>query len=255
MKKSIFALATVCLVAGVFVAAQQGRAARRIRVRWAAAIAGTTRTTAPTPPTRCPRPSTVWIEEMTWMDVRDALKAGKTTAIVATGGIEPNGPWLVTGKHNYVLHANCDAIARKLGNALCAPIVKFVPEGDIDPPTGHMTARARSRMREETFQAVLTDVAESLQGARLQEHRLHRRQRRQPEGPAGRGRQAQRPSGPARPSALHIPEYYTYNVVTKHFEDQGALPKDRKSDACTTIRSSRSTCSSTTRSRCATTSA
>ena len=63
---------------------------------------------------------TVWIEEMTWMDVRDALKAGKTTVIIPTGGIEPNGPWLVTGKHNYVLNrANCDAIARKLGNA-CA---------------------------------------------------------------------------------------------------------------------------------------
>jgi hypothetical protein len=42
--------------------------------------------------------------------------------------IEPNGPWLALGKHNYVLKANCDAIARKLGNALCAPIVPFVPK-------------------------------------------------------------------------------------------------------------------------------
>ena len=42
-------------------------------------------------------PDTVWLEEMTWMDVRDAMKAGKTTAIISTGGIEPNGPWLVTG--------------------------------------------------------------------------------------------------------------------------------------------------------------
>ena len=66
------------------------------------------------------------------MDVRDALKAGKTNIIISTGGIEPNGPWLVTGKHNYVLHANCEAIARKMGNALCAPIVKYVPEGDIE---------------------------------------------------------------------------------------------------------------------------
>jgi uncharacterized protein YbjT (DUF2867 family) len=48
-----------------------------------------------------PNPS-VFIEEMTWMDVRDALAAGKTTAIITTGGIEPNGPWLVTGKHNSV---------------------------------------------------------------------------------------------------------------------------------------------------------
>ena len=81
--------------------------------------------------------TTVWLEEMTWMDVRDAMKAGKTSVIVPTGGIEPNGPWLVLGKHNYVLHANCDAIARKMGNALCAPIVKLVPEGDHEPKTPH----------------------------------------------------------------------------------------------------------------------
>ncbi len=99
---------------------------------------------------------------MTWMDVRDALKAGKTTAIIPTGGIEPNGPWLVTGKHNYVLRANCDAIARKLGNALCAPNIEYVPEGDIEPKSGHMTSPGTISMREETFRAVLTDVAHSL---------------------------------------------------------------------------------------------
>src|SRR5918993_5186971 len=87
-------------------------------------------------PNPIPAPNTVWLEEMTWMDVRDAMKAGKTTVIVSTGGIEPNGPWLALGKHNYVLQANCEAIARKLGNALCAPIVPFVPEGGLDPKSG-----------------------------------------------------------------------------------------------------------------------
>ena len=129
-----------------------------------------------------------------------------------------------------MLHANCDAIARKLGNALCAPIVKYVPEGDIEPKTGHMTSPGTITMREETFQRRADRRRREPAGARLQDHHLHRRQRRQPEGPAGGGRQAHRRSGPARPLALHIPEYYTYNVVTKHFEDQGALPKDRKSD-------------------------
>jgi hypothetical protein len=104
----------------------------------------------------------VWIEEMTWMDVRDALNAGKTTAIISTGGMEPNGPWLVTGKHNYVLRTNCDVIARKLGNALCAPIVKLVPEGRIDPPSGHMRSPGTISLREETYQAMLTDIAHSL---------------------------------------------------------------------------------------------
>lgn len=113
-------------------------------------------------PNPLPAPNTTWIEEMTWMDVRDAIKAGKTTAIIPTGGMEPNGPWLVTGKHNYVLRTNCDVIARKLGNALCAPIVEFVPEGRIDPPSGHMRSAGTISLREETFQALLTDIASSL---------------------------------------------------------------------------------------------
>lgn len=113
-------------------------------------------------PNPLPAPDTVWIEEMTWMDVRDALKAGTTTAIIATGGMEPNGPWLVTGKHNYVLKTNCEAIARKLGDALCAPIVAFVPEGRIDPPSGHMRSAGTISLRQETFEALLTDIAHSL---------------------------------------------------------------------------------------------
>lgn len=114
-----------------------------------------------------PRPiaalDSVWLEELTWMEVRDALKAGKTTIIIPTGGIEPNGPYLALGKHNYVLRANCEATARKLGNALCAPIIPLVPEGNVDPPTIHMATPGTISMREETFQAMLTDVAVSLQ--------------------------------------------------------------------------------------------
>jgi len=113
-------------------------------------------------PSPLPAPNTVWIEEMTWMEVRDAMADGRTTVLIPTGGVEPNGPWLATGKHNYVLRANCDAIARELGNALCAPIIKFVPEGNIDPPSSHMTSPGTISMRQETFEAMLADVAHSL---------------------------------------------------------------------------------------------
>jgi creatinine amidohydrolase/Fe(II)-dependent formamide hydrolase-like protein len=105
---------------------------------------------------------TVWIEEMTWLEVRDAMKAGKTTVIVPTGGVEQNGPYLATGKHNYVNRATCEAIARKLGNALCAPNVPFVPEGGIEPKTSHMIYPGTISLTEETFQALLTDIASSL---------------------------------------------------------------------------------------------
>jgi creatinine amidohydrolase len=104
----------------------------------------------------------VFLEELTWMEVRDAMRAGKTTAIVATGGIEQNGPYLALGKHNYILRATTNAIARKLGNALVAPIVPFVPEGDIDPPTLHMLYPGTISVREETYRDLLTDIAASL---------------------------------------------------------------------------------------------
>lgn len=113
-----------------------------------------------------PRPietaDTVWIEDMTWMEVRDAIADGTRTAIVASGGIEQNGPYLVTGKHNVVLRPTCEKIARTLGDALCAPVLKLVPEGDLDPPSGHMRFPGTFSLREETFRMVLEDVAASL---------------------------------------------------------------------------------------------
>ena len=115
----------------------------------------------PDTPNPLPKVDTVWLEEMTWMDVRDAMKAGKTTIIIATGGIEPNGPWLALGKHNYVLTANCDAIARKLGNALCAPIVKFVPEGNYEPKTGHMATVGTITLTQPVYEGLLTDIVRS----------------------------------------------------------------------------------------------
>ena len=115
---------------------------------------------------RSPRPiealNSVWIEELTWLEVRDAIAAGKTTAIISTGGIEQNGPYVATGKHNYILQTACEWIARDLGDALCAPILKLVPEGNIDEPSGHMRYSGTISLREETFQAVLDDIASSL---------------------------------------------------------------------------------------------
>jgi len=120
----------------------------------------------PSPDRNAPRPidarDSVWIEELTWMEVRDAIKGGKTTAIVPTGGMEQNGPYVATGKHNFVLQATSEAIARRLGDALVAPIVKFVPEGRIDPPSGHMNYAGTISLTEETFVALLTDIVSSL---------------------------------------------------------------------------------------------
>jgi len=105
---------------------------------------------------------TVFMEEMTWVEIRDAMKAGKDTVIVASGGLEQSGPYLVSGKHNIVLRVTTEALARKLGNALVASIIPFVPEGDIDPPSGHMRYPGSIGLTAATFEALLTDVASSL---------------------------------------------------------------------------------------------
>jgi creatinine amidohydrolase len=178
-------------------------------------------------PNPLPKNPTVFIEEMTWMDVRDALAEGKTTAIITTGGIEPNGPWLVTGKHNYVNRVNCEAIARKLGNALCAPNIEFVPEGNIDPPSSHMTSPGTISLREETFRAVLTDVAHSL--------KMHGFKNIIFIGDSGGNQAGQRAVAEALNQQFagaavvaQVDDYYTYNVVAKYMEAQGI--KEGKSD-------------------------
>ncbi len=172
--------------------------------------------------------NSVWIEELTWMEVRDALREGKTTAILSTGGIEQNGPYLATGKHNYVLEGACEGIARKLGNALCAPIVKLVPEGDIDNPTGHMRYPGTISLREETYRAVLDDVASSLRAHGFTDVVFI--------GDSG-GNQAgmaavadvlnERWSGSAR--AHYIPEFYRYREVHDWMERELGI-RETKND-------------------------
>jgi len=104
----------------------------------------------------------LWIEKLTYIEVRDLITAGYTTAIIPTGGIEENGPYLVTGKHNVILRSLCPAIAADLGNALCAPIVAFVPQGNIDPPSRAMRFPGSFSVRDETYHALLEDIAGSL---------------------------------------------------------------------------------------------
>jgi creatinine amidohydrolase/Fe(II)-dependent formamide hydrolase-like protein len=104
----------------------------------------------------------LWIEELTYIEIRDRIAEGYTTVIIPTGGIEENGPYLVTGKHNVILKSLCPAIAADLGNALCAPVVAFVPEGNIDPPSAAMHFPGSISVRDDTYRALLDDIASSL---------------------------------------------------------------------------------------------
>ena len=77
-------------------------------------------------------------------------------------GVEQNGPYLVTGKHNVILRATAEATARTLGDALVAPIVAFVPEGSIELPSGPMAYPGTISVDPGTFRALLRDIARSL---------------------------------------------------------------------------------------------
>lgn len=107
-------------------------------------------------------PNTLFMEELNWMEIRDALKEGKTTVLVPTGGVEMNGKYLASGKHNFVLRVAADSIARRLGNTLIAPIVPFVPEGKHTPPAGHMRYPGTISLTEATFEKLLKEIALSL---------------------------------------------------------------------------------------------
>jgi creatinine amidohydrolase/Fe(II)-dependent formamide hydrolase-like protein len=109
-----------------------------------------------------PRPiaalDSVWIEELTYMEVRDAMKAGKTTALVFAGSTEQNGPYLPGGKHQYAIRLVGEAIARKLGNALVAPIIPL----EAGNPENPYLEWGSLYLSAETYQAVVRDVAASL---------------------------------------------------------------------------------------------
>jgi creatinine amidohydrolase/Fe(II)-dependent formamide hydrolase-like protein len=112
--------------------------------------------------TNMPRPidmhDSVWIENLTMLEVRDLIKGGATTALVLTGGIEENGPYLTTGKHNNVLKATGESIARALGKTLVAPIVTLEPGNPLRPNLSPGTIV----LSQATYKAVLTDMANSL---------------------------------------------------------------------------------------------
>ena len=106
-------------------------------------------------------PDSVLLEELTWVEVRDLIKAGKTTILVPLGGTEQNGPHMALGKHNVRVRMLAERIARGLGDALVAPVLAYVPEGGLNPPTGHMRFPGTITVPEDTFEKVIESAARS----------------------------------------------------------------------------------------------
>ena len=107
-------------------------------------------------------PDTVWLEELTWTELRDLVKAGKTTAIIPVGGVEQSGPDVALGKHDRRAKVLSERIARDLGNALVAPVISYVPEGGTNPPTSHMRFPGTLTIPADVFRKVVESAAASL---------------------------------------------------------------------------------------------
>ena len=101
----------------------------------------------------------VFTEDLTWMEIRDAIAAGKSTAIVYAGGIEQNGPHMILGKHDQIVAWTAERIASELGHTLVAPVVSYVPEGDYAPPTLlALASRLMMGVATKTIDLVVTNV-------------------------------------------------------------------------------------------------
>src|SRR5258708_35697209 len=105
----------------------------------------------------------VFIEELTWTELRDQIAAGKTIAIVPIGGTEQNGPHMAIGKHNLRVKLLAGKIAAALGTALVAPVLAYVPEGEVDRPSGHLRFPGTITVPEDTFEKTIESAARSLQ--------------------------------------------------------------------------------------------
>jgi creatinine amidohydrolase/Fe(II)-dependent formamide hydrolase-like protein len=172
-----------------------------------------------------PRPiaalDNVWIEELTMLEVRDALAEGKTTALILTGGIEENGPYLTTGKHNHVLRVMGESIARRLGNALIAPIVTLEPGNPNNSRSPGTIVLSRA-----TYEAMLTDMATSLRSQGFRNIILI--------GDSGGNQRSMAAVADALSTAwsgdsaeiYHIPEYYNYDDVVAFQRDVLGIDED-----------------------------
>lgn len=102
-------------------------------------------------------PDTVFLEDLTWTEVRELLRAGTRTILLPTGGTEQNGPHIVIGKHNYRVRFAAERIARKLGKTLVAPVLPFAPEGEFN-----MKFPGTIDLPDEYFLKVIEHAARSL---------------------------------------------------------------------------------------------
>ena len=116
-------------------------------------------------PTACAAVRSVYLEELTWTELRDALASGTTTIIVPVGATEQSGPHMALGKHNVRAKVLAGRIAALLGDTLVAPVLSYVPEGNISPPSEHMRFPGTISIPVAAFKSTLDGAARSMRQA------------------------------------------------------------------------------------------
>jgi creatinine amidohydrolase len=105
------------------------------------------------------RGNAVEFELMTWPEVRDALAAGKTTALIYTGGVEERGPQNANGGHNLMARGIARAIALRLGNAIVMPVLPLTPNNasaEFPGTIGITNELLEALLERETEQSITT---------------------------------------------------------------------------------------------------
>ena len=103
------------------------------------------------------RPQSVFLEDYTWPELRDAIAAGASTVLVYSGSVEESGPHLVLGKHNLRARAYAERVARALDHTLVAPIIPAAPTG-----AELMRFPGTLDVRPDVFAAYIADIVRSL---------------------------------------------------------------------------------------------
>src|SRR5438552_18397466 len=103
----------------------------------------------------------VWIDDLTWPEVRDAVAAGKGTAIIFVGSSEQNGPHMAIGKQNFIARYWEQRIAEDLGDALVYPLLPFAITGDAAAKTAHMRFPGSVTIPPDIFTGVVRAVGQS----------------------------------------------------------------------------------------------
>ena len=172
--------------------------------------------------------NSLWIEELTWMEIRDAIRDGNTTVLVLTGGVESNGPHLASGKHNYSNKLMGESVAQALGATLIAPLVTLEPGN----PTGPVTIGSTGPMvSQATYIAWLTDIGDSLRSMGFTQVYFL--------GDSGGNRRGMQAAvddlndryGGVPTQFHHVPEFYNHDKVRQYIQETLGIPEEMEYQA------------------------